>query len=108
MNAIGLQNPGIDVFISRDIPFLKKYDTKIIVNVCDLCADSFTEEEPTQKEEISMTVYLDNEYFPEVQIEFYRYDGNDCLAVVDGEAVSLVERSYVVDFVEAVNAIVLN
>ena len=42
------------------------------------------------------------------QIEFYRYDGNDCLAVVDGEAVSLVERSYVVDLVEAVNAIVLN
>lgn len=34
MNAIGLQNPGIDVFIRRDIPFLKKYDTKIIVNVC--------------------------------------------------------------------------
>ena len=34
LNAIGLQNPGIDVFIERDIPFLKKFDTKIIVNVC--------------------------------------------------------------------------
>lgn len=34
INAIGLQNPGIDVFCKRDIPFLKKYDTKIIVNVC--------------------------------------------------------------------------
>jgi len=34
LNAIGLQNPGIDVFINRDIPFLKQYDTKIIVNVC--------------------------------------------------------------------------
>lgn len=34
LNAIGLQNPGIDLFIDRDIPFLKKYDTKIIVNVC--------------------------------------------------------------------------
>ena len=34
LNAIGLQNPGIDVFCERDIPFLKKYDTKIIVNVC--------------------------------------------------------------------------
>ena len=33
INAIGLQNPGIDVFCQRDIPFLKKYDTKIIVNV---------------------------------------------------------------------------
>ena len=35
LNAVGLQNPGIDLFIKRDIPFLKQYDTKIIVNVCD-------------------------------------------------------------------------
>ncbi len=34
LNAIGLQNPGIDVFVERDIPFLAKYDTRIIVNVC--------------------------------------------------------------------------
>ncbi len=34
LNAVGLQNPGIDLFCKRDIPFLKKYDTKIIVNVC--------------------------------------------------------------------------
>ena len=34
LNAIGLQNPGIDLFIERDIPFLKQYDTNIIVNVC--------------------------------------------------------------------------
>ncbi len=34
LNAIGLQNPGIDVFVERDIPFLSKYDTKIVVNVC--------------------------------------------------------------------------
>lgn len=34
LNAIGLQNPGLDVFIERDIPFLRNYDTKIIVNVC--------------------------------------------------------------------------
>lgn len=34
LNAIGLQNPGIDVFVKRDIPFLKQFDTKIIVNVC--------------------------------------------------------------------------
>ena len=34
MNAIGLQNPGIDVFCKRDIPFLQNYDTRIIVNVC--------------------------------------------------------------------------
>lgn len=34
INAIGLQNPGIDTFLSRDIPFLKQFDTQIIVNVC--------------------------------------------------------------------------
>ena len=34
LNAIGLQNPGIDVFMKRDIPFLQQYDTKVIVNVC--------------------------------------------------------------------------
>lgn len=34
LNAVGLQNPGIDLFCKRDIPFLQQYDTKIIVNVC--------------------------------------------------------------------------
>ena len=34
LNAIGLQNPGIDLFTKRDLPFLEKYDTKVIVNVC--------------------------------------------------------------------------
>lgn len=41
LNAIGLQNPGIDVFVSRDIPFLKKYDTKIIVNVCGRSTEDY-------------------------------------------------------------------
>ena len=43
LNAIGLQNPGIDVFIERDIPFLKKYDTKIIVNVCGKSVADYVE-----------------------------------------------------------------
>ena len=41
LNAIGLQNPGIDVFIERDIPFLKQFDTKIIVNVCGRSAADY-------------------------------------------------------------------
>ncbi len=41
LNAIGLQNPGLDVFVSRDIPFLKKFDTKIIVNVCGHSVDEY-------------------------------------------------------------------
>lgn len=43
LNAIGLQNPGIDVFRKRDIPFLKQYDTKIIVNVCGKTTEDYCE-----------------------------------------------------------------
>ena len=43
LNAIGLQNPGIDVFAKRDIPFLKKYDTKIVVNVCGKTTEDYLE-----------------------------------------------------------------
>lgn len=43
LNAIGLQNPGIDVFIKRDIPFLKQFDTKIIVNVCGKSTEDYLE-----------------------------------------------------------------
>ncbi len=43
LNAIGLQNPGIDVFIKRDIPFLKQYDTRIIVNVCGKSVSDYLE-----------------------------------------------------------------
>lgn len=73
-----------------------------------LTADSFTSEQATEKEEIRFTVSLDNENYPQVEIVLYRYDGSFCLAEVDGEPVSLVARSYVVDLIEAVNAIVLN
>jgi len=73
-----------------------------------LNATDFTEEQPTQKEEIRLVVYMDNENFPEVEIELYRYDGDNCLAVVDGESVSFVQRSRVVDLIEAVYGIVLN
>lgn len=43
LNAIGLQNPGIDLFIKRDIPFLKQYDTRIIVNVCGKTPEEYVE-----------------------------------------------------------------
>ncbi len=73
-------------------------------------ADSFTDEEPadTDREEIGLTVHLDNETWPEIAAVFYRHDGNDCLAVVNGEPFAYVPRSEVVDLIEAVYAIVLN
>lgn len=43
LNAIGLQNPGIDVFLERDIPFLQKYDTNVIVNVCGKTVSDYLE-----------------------------------------------------------------
>lgn len=73
-----------------------------------LKAGSFTDEEPDQKEEISLTIYLDNENYPEVRIQLYRYDGSDCIAAVDGKPTAFVERAYVVDLIEAVNSIVLD
>lgn len=61
MNAIGLQNPGIDVFCERDIPFLKKFDTKIIVNVCGKTTEEYCEvverlaDEPVDLMEINIS-----------------------------------------------------
>ncbi len=43
INAIGLQNPGIDVFVKRDIPYLKQFDTKIVVNVCGKTTEDYVE-----------------------------------------------------------------
>ena len=43
LNAIGLQNPGIDVFIDRDLPFLQNYDTRVIVNVCGKTIEDYIE-----------------------------------------------------------------
>ncbi len=73
-----------------------------------LTADSFTDELPGEVEEIGLTLHLNNENFPTVEIRLYRYDGSFCLAVVDGTPVSLVSRSSVMELVEAVQTIVLN
>ncbi len=73
-----------------------------------LTASSFTDEKAAGQEEISLTLHLDNENFPEVTLSLYRYDGSSCLAVLNGNPVALVARSQAVDIVEAVHAIVLN
>ena len=55
LNAIGLQNPGIDVFCGRDIPFLQKFDTKIVVNVCGKTVEDYLDVvERLSDEEIDM------------------------------------------------------
>ncbi len=61
LNAVGLQNPGIDVFCNRDIPFLQNYDTKIIVNVCGKSTSDYLEvverlaDEPVDMLEINIS-----------------------------------------------------
>ena len=61
LNAIGLQNPGIDLFCKRDIPFLKQYDTKIIVNVCGKTEEDYVDaveklsEQPVDMLEINIS-----------------------------------------------------
>lgn len=61
LNAVGLQNPGIDLFCKRDIPFLKQYDTKIIVNVCGHTTEEYIEvverlaDEPIDMMEINIS-----------------------------------------------------
>ena len=75
--------------------------------VTALTASSFTDQEPTGGEEVSLTLYLDDENFPSVNITLYRQDGTYCLAEVDGQPVCLVERSAVVTLTEAIRSIVL-
>ena len=61
MNAIGLQNPGIELFCQRDIPFLRKYDTRIVVNVCGKSVEDYCEvverlaDEPIDMMEINIS-----------------------------------------------------
>ena len=61
LNAVGLQNPGIELFCKRDIPFLRQYDTKIIVNVCGHSAEEYVEvverlsDEPVDMLEINIS-----------------------------------------------------
>jgi hypothetical protein len=75
-----------------------------------LSADSFTDEQPTGKQELGLTLYVTTGEDSEstITINLYRYDGEYCIAEINGEPVSLVSRSSVTDLIEAIYAIVLN
>lgn len=81
--------------------------TDVMERLYDLEADTFTEELPKGKEEVSFTIYLDEEQFPQVEITCYRYDGTYCLVTINGESTSLVERTAVSEWIETVWAVVL-
>lgn len=67
LNAIGLQNPGIDVFMERDIPFLKQYDTRIIVNVCGRTVEDYLEVVERLGEEAAVAMLEINVSCPNVK-----------------------------------------
>lgn len=79
-------------------------DIKDIMN--SMISRKFTSEKPELKEEIKLTVYLEDERKAEISI--CRYDGTDCLAVLNGEPLSLTGRDKVVELIESINAIVLS
>ena len=72
-----------------------------------LAATNFTVETPTGQEEISLTLHLDNEDFSTFTLTLYRYDGESCIACVDGEPIAFVSRDKAVDLIEAVRAVTL-
>ena len=88
LNAIGLQNPGIDLFCKRDIPFLKQYDTKIIVNVCGKSTEDYCEVVERLADEPAVSVGTANFFNPYAtveiaeEIEKYRKENNQELIVV--------------------------
>lgn len=67
LNAIGLQNPGIDVFMERDTPFLKQFDTKIIVNVCGKTVEDYVEVVERLGEEAAVSMLEINVSCPNVK-----------------------------------------
>ena len=72
-----------------------------------LAAGEFTSERASGQQEISLTLHLDNEDYPEVTITLYRHDGTQCLAAVDGRSIAYIPRSEAVELMEAIRAIVL-
>lgn len=96
----------------KDEPVYSYQDTEVDIEdlksaLSALAVNKFTDEVPSGKEEVSLIIHLENENYPEISVEIYRYDGTSCLVVLDGNTLGYVNRSEVVDLIEAVNTIVL-
>lgn len=102
MTAEGKEDDRVFTFDEEKIQI---EDIKTAVE--DIKAQSFTDEKEKGKEEISLTIHLENDNISEVKLAFYRHDGSTCLAVVNGEPIAYVDRAEVVNLIETVNAVVL-
>lgn len=80
-------------------------DIKSAVNGLDIA--EYNTETSDKKQEISLTVHLDNKDYPELTLTVAQYDGENCLVTLNGETLGFAKRSLVVDLQEAVNAVVL-
>lgn len=86
LNAIGLQNPGIDVFMERDIPFLKQFDTKIIVNVCGKTVEDYVEVVERLGDEPAVSMLEINVSCPNVKEGAIAFGQKaDALSLITGE-----------------------
>ena len=73
----------------------------------NLTSAEFAEKKSDGQQEISLTLHLDNEDYPEITITLFRYDGTQCLTAVNGKSVAYVPRSEAVELMEVVRTLVL-
>lgn len=78
LNAVGLQNPGVDVFCKRDLPFLKQFDTKVIVNVCGKTTKDYCEVVERLADEESVDLLEINISCPNVKEGGIAFGQNPC------------------------------
>ena len=76
-------------------------------NFKSLKVSKFTQEQPTEKKELSIVVTAKDESIPQVEIDIYRYDGEECIVSVDNEPLGHLKRDKVISLKEAVNSVVL-
>ncbi len=85
-----------------------EFDSREIKNsLLSLKTSGYTGEEPEKKAELSLLIHLDSETSPELRMVFYRYNGTDCIAEIQGETVSFTPRGPVIDLIEALNKVIL-
>ena len=80
---------------------------QILTTLQDITADEYTRTADCGKEEMSITIYSDNDNTSKIKYEFYRNDGDTCIVKINGKINCTVERSQVVDLIEAVNELIL-
>ena len=113
VTSIDISLDGNTYTFSKDGDSYKYNDEEIELTtlrnaITSLNATSFTSDSKSNQEEVSITLHLDNENYPTYKMDFYRKDGESCLVYVDDNSYAYVDRSDVVDIIEAINKIVLN